>query len=108
MQLRRSPSNRWEMSSRHCTKTPLVPGARDVLLYTGFNGTVGALIPFISREDVDFFQVSRSDQQTNQPLDDFCFCGADARDAHAGRSQVDRGSRTHLLPRMYVLLSSEA
>ena len=31
----------------------LVPGARDVLLYTCLGGTMGVLVPFISKEDVD-------------------------------------------------------
>ena len=37
-------------------KAQLVPGGRDILMWTGFQGTVGILVPFISREDVDFFQ----------------------------------------------------
>ncbi|KAI5304931.1 pre-mRNA-splicing factor rse1 [Ascosphaera atra] len=37
-------------------KTQLVSGGRDLLLWTGLQGTVGMLIPFVSREDVDFFQ----------------------------------------------------
>ncbi|KAL8746192.1 MAG: hypothetical protein Q9190_001745 [Brigantiaea leucoxantha] len=37
-------------------KTSLVTGGRDVLLWTGLQGTLGILIPFVSREDVDFFQ----------------------------------------------------
>lgn len=37
-------------------KTSLVPGGRDVLLWAGLQGTIGLLIPFIGREDVDFFQ----------------------------------------------------
>ena len=37
-------------------KTSLVTGGRDVLLWTGLQGTLGILIPFMSREDVDFFQ----------------------------------------------------
>lgn len=41
-------------SSLH--KAQLVAGGRDILMYTGFQGTVGILVPFISREDVDFFQ----------------------------------------------------
>lgn len=31
----------------------LVPGGRPVAVYTGLNGTVGALVPFISKEDAD-------------------------------------------------------
>ncbi|KAI5788942.1 CPSF A subunit region-domain-containing protein [Peziza echinospora] len=38
------------------TKTTLVPGGRDALVWTGLQGTVGLLVPFVSREDVDFFQ----------------------------------------------------
>lgn len=37
-------------------KAQLVPGGRDILVWTGFQGTVGILVPFVSREDVDFFQ----------------------------------------------------
>ncbi|KAA6412084.1 MAG: pre-mRNA-splicing factor rse1 [Lasallia pustulata] len=37
-------------------KTQLVAGGRDVLVWSGLQGTLGILIPFISREDVDFFQ----------------------------------------------------
>ena len=37
-------------------KTQLVPGGRDCLLWTGLQGTIGILVPFLSREDVDFFQ----------------------------------------------------
>lgn len=37
-------------------KTQLVAGGRDVLVWGGLQGTVGVLIPFQSREDVDFFQ----------------------------------------------------
>lgn len=37
-------------------KVQLVAGGRDILVWTGFQGTVGILVPFVSREDVDFFQ----------------------------------------------------
>ena len=37
-------------------KTQLVAGGRDILFWTGLQGTLGVLIPFVSREDVDFFQ----------------------------------------------------
>lgn len=36
------------------TKVPLAEGGRDVLLYTTVSGAVGALIPFISADDVEF------------------------------------------------------
>jgi len=38
------------------TKTNLVVGGQDVLLWSGLQGTIGVFIPFVSREDVDFFQ----------------------------------------------------
>lgn len=37
-------------------KTQLVAGGRDVILWSGLQGTLGILVPFVSREDVDFFQ----------------------------------------------------
>lgn len=37
-------------------KAQLVAGGRDVLFWTGLQGTLGVLVPFVSREDVDFFQ----------------------------------------------------
>ncbi|ROW17517.1 hypothetical protein VPNG_00937 [Cytospora leucostoma] len=37
-------------------KTSLVVGGQEVLLWGGIQGTIGVLIPFMSREDVDFFQ----------------------------------------------------
>ncbi|KAJ5733568.1 Pre-mRNA-splicing factor rse1 [Penicillium malachiteum] len=37
-------------------KTQLVAGGRDIVVWTGFQGTIGMFVPFASREDVDFFQ----------------------------------------------------
>lgn len=37
-------------------KTQLVAGGRDILVYGGLMGTIGCLIPFVSKEDVEFFQ----------------------------------------------------
>lgn len=37
-------------------KAQLVAGGRDIVVWTGLQGTVGMFIPFASREDVDFFQ----------------------------------------------------
>jgi len=37
-------------------RTRLVAGGWDMLLYTGLLGTVGIYIPFMSRDDIDFFQ----------------------------------------------------
>ena len=35
-------------------KVALVAGGREVILYTCLHGTVGLLVPFVSKEDVDF------------------------------------------------------
>ncbi|KAF1986318.1 putative nuclear mRNA splicing factor [Aulographum hederae CBS 113979] len=37
-------------------KTSLVAGGREVILWAGLEGTIGLLIPFAGREEVDFFQ----------------------------------------------------
>jgi len=37
-------------------KATLIPGGNDCLVYTTISGSVGALVPFGSREDHDFFQ----------------------------------------------------
>jgi splicing factor 3B subunit 3 len=39
------------------TRTPLVPGGRELLVYTTFSGSIGILVPFLSKEDVEFFQM---------------------------------------------------
>ena len=52
-------------------KTNLVAGGRDVIFWTGLQGTLGMLVPFVSREDVDFFQtleMQLSGQNGNPPL----------------------------------------
>jgi splicing factor 3B subunit 3 len=36
------------------SKTPMVVGGREVLVYTTLGGSVGALIPFTSKSDVEF------------------------------------------------------
>ncbi|EJD52535.1 hypothetical protein AURDEDRAFT_111199 [Auricularia subglabra TFB-10046 SS5] len=36
-------------------RTSLVPGGREVIVYFGLHGTIGMLVPFASKEDVDFF-----------------------------------------------------
>ncbi|KAM0792362.1 pre-mRNA-splicing factor rse1 [Microbotryomycetes sp. NB124-2] len=48
-------------------KTSLVAGGREVLLYTGVTGTVGVLVPFVSREDVDFFSTLEMHLRTEAP-----------------------------------------
>lgn len=36
-------------------RTSLVAGGQEVLFYSGLQGTLGILVPFVSREDVEFF-----------------------------------------------------
>jgi splicing factor 3B subunit 3 len=47
-------------------KVSLVAGGREVLLYTGLHGTIGVLIPFISKEDVDFMTTLEQHMRTEQ------------------------------------------
>eukprot|EP01119_Soliformovum_irregulare_P015210 TRINITY_DN424_c0_g1_i1.p1 TRINITY_DN424_c0_g1~~TRINITY_DN424_c0_g1_i1.p1 ORF type:complete len:1199 (+),score=332.07 TRINITY_DN424_c0_g1_i1:182-3778(+) len=54
-------------------KTALVPGGAECILYGTTMGTVGALLPFASREDLDFFlHLEMYLRQENPPL-----CGRD-------------------------------
>lgn len=48
-------------------KTSLVAGGRDVLLWSGLQGTLGIVIPFVSREDVDFFQTLEQHLRSEDP-----------------------------------------
>jgi splicing factor 3B subunit 3 len=55
------------------TRTSLVPGGAEALFYTTLMGSMGALLPFVSREDVDFFtHLEMHLRQENPPL-----CGRD-------------------------------
>ncbi|KZF24133.1 hypothetical protein L228DRAFT_252598 [Xylona heveae TC161] len=45
-------------------KTQLVAGGRDLLLWSGLQGTLGILVPFVGREDVDFFQTLEQHMRT--------------------------------------------
>jgi len=55
------------------TKTSLVPGGAEALVYSTMMGSIGALLPFVSREDVDFFtHLEMHLRQENPPL-----CGRD-------------------------------
>ncbi|KAH8894828.1 Pre-mRNA-splicing factor rse-1 [Thozetella sp. PMI_491] len=49
------------------SKTNLVVGGQEVLLWSGIQGTIGVLIPFVSREDVDFFQTLESHMRSEDP-----------------------------------------
>ncbi len=48
-------------------KTSLVAGGRDVLLWSGLQGTLGIFVPFVGREDVDFFQSLEGHLRTEDP-----------------------------------------
>lgn len=39
------------------SKTALVPGGRELMVYTTISGTIGIMVPFTSKEDVEFFQL---------------------------------------------------
>lgn len=47
-------------------KVSLVAGAREVLLYTCLHGTIGILVPFTSKEDVDFISTLEQHMRTEQ------------------------------------------
>lgn len=48
-------------------KASLVVGGQDVLLWSGLMGTIGVMIPFVSREDADFFQSLEQHLRTEDP-----------------------------------------
>jgi len=48
-------------------KTSLVVGGQDVLLWSGIQGTIGVLIPFVNREDADFFQTLEQHMRSEDP-----------------------------------------
>ncbi|KAJ3569371.1 hypothetical protein NP233_g5100 [Leucocoprinus birnbaumii] len=47
-------------------KVSLVAGGREVLLYTGLHGTIGILVPFVTKEDVDFISTLEQHMRTEQ------------------------------------------
>jgi len=60
-------------TSNCIAKGSLVPGGAEAIIYTTMLGTIGALLPFNSREDVDFFShLEMHLRQENPPL-----CGRD-------------------------------
>lgn len=48
-------------------KTSLVVGGQDILLWSGINGTIGVFIPFVSREDAEFFQTLETHMRSEDP-----------------------------------------
>jgi splicing factor 3B subunit 3 len=50
-------------------KATLIPGGQEALLYGTIMGGIGAMLPFTSREDVDFFShLEMHLRQENPPL----------------------------------------
>ncbi|KAF4458399.1 Pre-mRNA-splicing factor rse1 [Fusarium albosuccineum] len=49
------------------TKASLVVGGQDVLVWSGLQGTIGVLIPFITREDADFFHTLEVQMRNEDP-----------------------------------------
>ncbi|KAF5254508.1 hypothetical protein FANTH_766 [Fusarium anthophilum] len=49
------------------TKTNLVVGGQDVLVWSGLQGSIGGLIPFATREDADFFHKLEVQMRTEDP-----------------------------------------
>lgn len=49
------------------SKTSLVVGGQDVLLWSGLQGTIGVLIPFVMREDANFFQTLEMHMRSEDP-----------------------------------------
>ncbi|KAF4946522.1 hypothetical protein FGADI_11160 [Fusarium gaditjirri] len=49
------------------TKTSLVVGGQEVIVWTGLQGTIGVLIPFVTREDVDFFHALEGHMRAEDP-----------------------------------------
>lgn len=54
-------------------KATLIPGGSESLIYATLSGTVGALVPFTSREDFDFFQHLEMHMRNESPP----LCGRD-------------------------------
>ena len=48
-------------------KTSLVVGGQEVLLWSGVNGTIGVFIPFVDREDAEFFQTLETHMRSEDP-----------------------------------------
>ncbi|KAG4272981.1 pre-mRNA-splicing factor rse-1 [Fusarium proliferatum] len=49
------------------TKASLVVGGQDVIVWSGLQGTIGVLIPFVTREDADFFHKVEGQMRAEDP-----------------------------------------
>ncbi|CAA7260734.1 unnamed protein product [Cyclocybe aegerita] len=47
-------------------KTSLVAGGREVLVYTGLHGTIGILVPFVSKDDIELLSSLEQYMRTQQ------------------------------------------
>ncbi|KAI6196006.1 CPSF-A domain-containing protein [Aphelenchoides besseyi] len=54
-------------------KSSLVPGSDDSLIYTTISGGIGMLVPFLSRDEYEFFQTLEMHMQVEFPP----LCGRD-------------------------------
>jgi splicing factor 3B subunit 3 len=59
------------ISSLH--KTVFAQGGRELILYTTLMGSIGVFMPFLGREDVDFFQSLEIHMRNEMPS----LCGSD-------------------------------
>lgn len=48
-------------------RTTLISGGREVLLVTTFLGSISIFVPFVSKEDVDFFQMLEMHMRSEAP-----------------------------------------
>ncbi|KAF4333355.1 pre-mRNA-splicing factor rse-1 [Fusarium beomiforme] len=48
-------------------KASLILGGQDVIVWSGLQGTIGVLIPFVTREDADFFHTLEEQMRTEDP-----------------------------------------
>lgn len=49
------------------SKVSLLPGAREILLYTTLHGAIGIFVPFSTRDDIDFFSLLESQMRQELP-----------------------------------------
>lgn len=55
-------------------RTPLVPGGQDVVFWSGISGTMGAMIPFVARQDVTFFHLLEIYMRNRKELEQIDKC----------------------------------
>ena len=55
------------------TKTAMIPGGREILMYTTLNGSIGMLVPFVAKENVEIFSTLEMSMRNEMPS----LCGRD-------------------------------